>query len=182
MRAALVFAACVAAASCAGSGDVAASASAPAQPDPGATAENDAPPDRDAAPAPTAPEPRGDDPPASVAELRCFEGPLAERIRVRFGPGHTGRELAVWYTTTTCQPITSTRDLLGRATLTQIDALAHRAELDELFDSLLRGLGLVAVKRGDMVEIVADTGEGPDAIPAGAERIVLLPADEDDTP
>jgi hypothetical protein len=115
----------------------------------------------------------------AVAELRCLREPLPDRIRVQFDRGHSARDLAVWYATTTCRRVTAPRPLLARSTLTQIDALASRDELLELFDSLLRGVGLHAVEHGDEVEVVT---LAPDADGgAGAELVVLWPvSDEED--
>jgi hypothetical protein len=115
----------------------------------------------------------------AVAELRCLREPLPERIRVQFDRGHSARDLAVWYATTTCRRVKAPRPLLARSTLTQIDALASRDELLELFDSLLRGVGLRAVENDDEVEVVS-LGGGADA-GANAELVVLWPvSDEED--
>jgi hypothetical protein len=123
---------------------------------------------------------------ASIAELRCLTEPLPERVRVRFDVGHTGRDLAVWYATTACRRVEAPRALLARATLTQVDALARGDDLLDLFNSLLRGLGLLAVEHGDGVAIVAKAAAGEGAAPVDtplgrSDRIVLAPSREQES-
>ena len=183
MRAALTFIACMLGASCATSGGTsplpgqpAASAppQAPQEPEP------DAEPEPKAEPAEAWAQPAQNAP--TIAELQCLSEPLPQRLRVSFDPGHTARDLAIWYATTTCRSIESSRDLLARSTLTQIDALANRDELKGLFGSLLRGLGLVVLDRGDGgLAIVAGPGQGGDANPARGDRILLAPAAEENS-
>ena len=117
--------------------------------------------------------PRGVEP--LVASLRCVEGPLPERLRVRFAPGHTARDLAVWYATTTCTPVASTRPGLARTSMVQVDALVHSDALLALFDSLLRSVGLRADDRGDQIAIVE---AGATAELEGRGAVLLEPADD----
>ena len=138
-----------------------AEAAAPAQAAPTAPAHDEA--------APTAPA--HDEAAPMIAELRCVSEPLPERVRVQFEPGHTARDLAVWYATLTCQPVVAPRAVLGRSTLTQVDALVGRDELFSLLTSLLRGVGLVAFERGDEVAISI----GSTAAERTSDDVVLAP-------